>query len=206
MIPEKLWKYYQKELKDKKLLSILKNNDGSALIYAILILIVLTILGLSSMKTTDVELKISGNDKLHKIAFFAAEAEIESGRAVLNDLKKGDSGSWDNLLADNSITWNGASATDLNAVLDSGGGRIVDPNITYSLSVADNDDLDSNLLVDTDNIIILTSTVNYKGARVALEASVHYSGDDVYAQEHYDSGSSGRSGNESGVAANNVRW
>jgi len=205
MIPEKLWQHYQKEQIDGEKPSILKNNDGSALIYALLILILLTIIGLSSIKTTEVELKISGNDKLHKIAFFAGEAGIESGRAILNDLKKADSGSWDNLLAGNSFTWNNISVSNLDAVLDSGGGRNVD-SATFSLSVQDNEDLDSSLLVDTDNTIILTSNVDYKGAKVEIEAYVNYLGEDVYSQEHYDSGSTGKAGDESAAAANNVRW
>ncbi|RKZ91852.1 MAG: hypothetical protein DRQ43_09655, partial [Gammaproteobacteria bacterium] len=191
MMLEPLWNYYKKEWIVREKTSILKNDDGSALIYVLLILVFLTIIGLSSNRTTVSELKISGNDKLHKIAFFAADSGISTGRAVLSALKKADSGNWDSLLAGNTFTWNSIGVSTLNEVLDSGGGRSVGP-ATFSLAIVDNDDLDSSTLVDTDNILILTSTVNYQGARAEIEAYVHYIGSDEYAQEHYDSASTGK--------------
>ena len=51
-----------------------KNEDGSVLVVAILILVLLTIIGISAMSTTNVELKISGNEKSYKMALYAAEA------------------------------------------------------------------------------------------------------------------------------------
>jgi Tfp pilus assembly protein PilX len=204
-MPEKLWNYYKKEWIDREKTSILKNDDGSALVYALLILVLLTVLGLSSSRTTVSELKISGNDKLHKIAFFAADSGISNGRAVLNALKRADNGNWDNLLAVNTFTWNSINVSTLNDVLDSGGGRSVGP-ATFSLAIMDNDDLDSSTIVDTDNVIILTSIVNYNGARAEVEAYVHYIGSDEFAQEHYDSGSTGKAGGEVTAASNNVRW
>jgi len=189
-------------------ISILKNDNGSALIYAIIILMVLTILGTSSTRTTIIELNISGNDKLHKIAFFACEAGIESGRAILNDLKKTNSGSWDDLLA---ATMTGATTPSpaddfpLNDILDSEGRRNVDSAV-FSLAVRDNEDLDLNDKVDTDNTIVLMSNVDYKGAKVKIEARVHFLGRDEYVQEQYDSESSGKAADESAAPENNIRW
>ena len=51
-----------------------KNEDGSVLVVALLILVLLTIIGISAMSTTNVELKISGNEKSYKMALYAAEA------------------------------------------------------------------------------------------------------------------------------------
>ena len=210
-MPEQLWNYYKKEWIDREKTSILKNDDGSALVYALLILVLLTVLGLSSSRTTVSELKISGNDKLHKIAFFAADSGVSTGRAVLNDLKKADSGNWDHLLAGNTFTWNNINVSTLKEVFDPdddlGPGECgsVGP-ATFSLAIRDNDDLDSSTMVDTDNILILTSTVNYNGARAEVEAYVHYLGSDEFAQEHYDSGSTGKAGNETTAASNTVRW
>jgi len=211
MMPEQLWNYDQKRWIRREKTSILKNDDGSALVYVLLILIVLTVIGLSSSRSTVSELKISGNDKLHKIAFFAADAGISTGRAVLNELKKADTGNWDMILDDtDSFTWDGNIVSSLSDVLDPGdsvpdGDGTVGP-ATFSLSVRDNDDLDSNDEVDTDDVIILTSTVNYKGAQAEVEAYVHYLGSDEFAQEHYDSKSTGKAGNEGIDATNTVRW
>jgi Tfp pilus assembly protein PilX len=206
MIPEKLWQYYQKERIDLQKSSIIKNDDGSVLIYALLILILLTIIGLSSIQTTNVELKISGNDKFYKIAFYACDAGIEAGRAALNDLKKADSGSWDKLLRNEAVTLYGRTG-DLDAVIGSG---CTVGAATYTLAVADNLDLSSPGVidaVDTDNTIFLTSTVvNYMGAQVQIQTTVRYSGQDVFAQEHYDSSSSGQAGDEDAAATSDIRW
>ncbi len=50
------------------------NEDGSVMVVAILILALLTIIGIAAMSTTNVELKISGNEKSYKMALYAAEA------------------------------------------------------------------------------------------------------------------------------------
>jgi len=51
-----------------------KPQDGSVMVVAILILALLTIIGIAAMSTTNVELKISGNEKSYKMALYAAEA------------------------------------------------------------------------------------------------------------------------------------
>ena len=51
-----------------------KNEAGSVMVVAILILALLTIIGIAAMSTTNVELKISGNEKSYKMALYAAEA------------------------------------------------------------------------------------------------------------------------------------
>jgi len=50
------------------------NEKGSVMVVAILILALLTIIGIAAMSTTNVELKISGNEKSYKMALYAAEA------------------------------------------------------------------------------------------------------------------------------------
>jgi len=58
--------------------------------------------------------------------------------------------------------------------------------------VSDNDDFDGTDLVDSDNIIILTSTATYGDSVAGVEAHIRYEGGgDEYDQEHYDSRSSG---------------
>ena len=51
------------------------NNDGGfVLVVALLIMVVLTIIGIAATNTSVFELKISGNDRVHKRALYQAEA------------------------------------------------------------------------------------------------------------------------------------
>lgn len=50
------------------------NEEGSALVVALVFLGLLTILGIVAATTSKVEIQISGNQKFHKMAFYAAEA------------------------------------------------------------------------------------------------------------------------------------
>lgn len=51
------------------------NNDGGfVLIVALLIMVVLTVIGIVATNTSVLELKISGNDRVHKRALYQAEA------------------------------------------------------------------------------------------------------------------------------------
>lgn len=59
------------------------NDDGSALIIVLLFLILLTVIGLSSNKTTSVEVKIAANDKAYKQSFYEADGGTEVARELL---------------------------------------------------------------------------------------------------------------------------
>jgi hypothetical protein len=50
------------------------SEKGSALIIVLMLLLLLTIGGLAATTSTNIELQISGNEKFHKMAFYAAEA------------------------------------------------------------------------------------------------------------------------------------
>jgi hypothetical protein len=50
------------------------NEQGSVTVLALVLLVLLTIMGISATTTTQIELQIAGNDKAYKIAFYAAEA------------------------------------------------------------------------------------------------------------------------------------
>jgi Na+-transporting methylmalonyl-CoA/oxaloacetate decarboxylase gamma subunit len=58
---------------------ILTNKKGVALIIALLMLLVLTLIGISSISTTTFETSISGNERVKTDAFYAAEAGIQVG-------------------------------------------------------------------------------------------------------------------------------
>ena len=56
---------------------LLKNEDGSAIVIALMILMVLTIIGVSSSNTTTVELQIVRNDGIYKQNLYLAEAAAQ---------------------------------------------------------------------------------------------------------------------------------
>lgn len=64
---------------------ILGNKKGAALIIALLILLVLTLIGISAISTTTFETQISGNEKAGTNAFYAAEAGAQVGFNKLID-------------------------------------------------------------------------------------------------------------------------
>ena len=59
------------------------NESGSAMVFAIMILAVLTIIGISSITTSTIESKIDRNDRLHKIAFYNADGGTEIAREMI---------------------------------------------------------------------------------------------------------------------------
>ena len=52
----------------------LKDQDGSVLVVAMVILVLLTLLGISATRTSDIEIQISKNEKIYKENFYRAEA------------------------------------------------------------------------------------------------------------------------------------
>ncbi len=60
-----------------------KKQTGSALIVSLSILLVLTILGVSAMRTTSLEEKMAGNSRDAQMAFEAAESALRSAEAFI---------------------------------------------------------------------------------------------------------------------------
>lgn len=65
----------------RKPTDLFKNEDGSVIVAAMLVLVLLTIIGISATSTSNIELNIVTNTQLHKMAFFTAE----SGWQVTSD-------------------------------------------------------------------------------------------------------------------------
>jgi hypothetical protein len=65
---------------------LLNNQRGVALVIALIMLIVLTLIGLSSIGTSIFETKISGNERFSSSAFYAAEGGLEDGINRIPDL------------------------------------------------------------------------------------------------------------------------
>ena len=199
----------------QKINSITNNQQGSVIIMAVIILAMLSIIGIAATSTSTTEVQVSTNAMLHNIAFYTADSGIAAGRATLNNVKMADAGSWDLLLRNQAtnppgtevITWNGVDCTTLNDIIDADGvGRTVGP-AAFSLTIEDNDDLDANDEVDSDDTIFLTSTLvaPYRNATATIRTSVQ-GGGEAYAQEHYNAGSSGEAKSESETAAAKLRW
>ena len=53
---------------------LLRNEDGSVLVIALIMIVLLTLLGISATTTSQIEIQITENEKSHQIAFYAAEA------------------------------------------------------------------------------------------------------------------------------------
>ena len=68
---------------------VLKNEKGIVLIVALLMLLVLTLIGISSISTTSYENIIAGNERLAKAAFYASEAAIQLGLNQVLDVGTG---------------------------------------------------------------------------------------------------------------------
>ena len=61
----------------KKWFPVLRDDRGVSLVVALLILLVLTILGISAINTTTFETNIAGNERLYNNAFYAADSGVD---------------------------------------------------------------------------------------------------------------------------------
>ncbi len=195
------------------------------IIIAMIILVLLTVIGITDTTTSITEVQIATNAVLHNIAFYTADSGIEAGRAALNNIKIGDAGSWDLLLAEENLCKACKVANGIDGCTDcyeltkttcancyalddiiGDVGRRVGP-AAFTLSIEDNDDLDGNTEVDSDDTVFLTSTLvsPYRNATATISTTVR-GGGEAYAQEHYNAGSSGEAALESEAASANVRW
>jgi type IV pilus assembly protein PilX len=58
----------------------LKDQNGIALVVALIILLVLTFIGLAAISTTSYEARIAGNERVYNNAFYAGDGGIENFR------------------------------------------------------------------------------------------------------------------------------
>jgi hypothetical protein len=59
------------------------NADGWVTVAALLTLVILTIMGISAVTTSNMEVKIATNDQIHKMSFYAADGGVELGTELL---------------------------------------------------------------------------------------------------------------------------
>ena len=64
--------------------SRVKNEEGSIMVIALMMLVFLTMIGISSSTSTEVETQIAGNHKFHKIAFYHTDSGIYTTPKVIS--------------------------------------------------------------------------------------------------------------------------
>lgn len=72
-------------MKDK---SLLKNEDGSVMVVAVILLLLLTVLGIAAIQTSSTEVQIAANHNSYMLAFYSAEAArgyVEASTALYGD-------------------------------------------------------------------------------------------------------------------------
>ena len=62
---------------------IINNESGVALIFALMMLLLLTVIGISALTNTDLETSIAGNHKAYKMTFYAADAGNEISKELI---------------------------------------------------------------------------------------------------------------------------
>lgn len=129
----------------------LVNNNGSSLFLVLVMIIILSMLGITSISKSSRDIKISSNYKKSIQAMYIAEAGIESAMAEitlspLNETLDGvdDSKGYSSVDEDNGILSFGPNVAF-------GGGH-------FNVKVTDNDDGDSDPWTDNDCMAIVTST------------------------------------------------
>jgi hypothetical protein len=83
------------EIRDK-----LKEQDGSVLIVALIMLVLITLMGISATTTTDIEIQIAGNDIVHKQNLYLAESASMVAVQRMENTNDIDTLSWVNQAVD----------------------------------------------------------------------------------------------------------
>ena len=58
----------------KRIVDTIANDRGSALLIALLVLVLLTLMGISATTTSTIEVQMAGSEKVYEMAFYAAES------------------------------------------------------------------------------------------------------------------------------------
>ncbi len=70
-------------MSDNKKENVLDNQEGFVLVLSMLIMVVLIVIGVTSIKTSRVELEIAGNEKFHQQTFYEAESGISISKEAI---------------------------------------------------------------------------------------------------------------------------
>jgi len=64
---------------------LLKNENGSVMVLALVMLALLTLLGIAATTTSTIEIQVAGNEKLYKENFYRAEAAVMENAQRIED-------------------------------------------------------------------------------------------------------------------------
>lgn len=151
-----------------------EDNEGSVLVIALVILVLLTIMGISATTTSTIEMQIAGNDRNYKRAFYVADAGIEHARSVLGselrnynsaNIVTGSSLEWDFALNGSEEGYSPASGTDFNSGVTWINNATFTPisGYSYTVTIWNNSDDGGGATDDTDSIIMVQSDVTGPG-------------------------------------------
>ena len=115
-----------------QILKARRRERGSIIIIALILLILVTLMGVSMTQTTSIELQVAGNERDYKQTFYLAEA------AVMEAVQRMDNASKDQLTpADaDALSWVYSPTTNLEdktVMAASGSVTAVDPNTRYAV-------------------------------------------------------------------------
>jgi Tfp pilus assembly protein PilX len=168
--------------KDRRKISLFRLNErGAALITALIILTLLTLIGIAATNTSMLETMISGTERSHVEAFYAAEAGVEHLRRNFKSLfveknaariAAGVDPDWDFVLNGSQSGVN--AATDTN--YDGGARWITNGNLgsayLYNVTVWNNDD-GGSATNDTDSVIFMRADAQVpNGGTASVEISL----------------------------------
>lgn len=201
-------------------MNTLRNQNGAALITAMVILLLLTLIGIAATNTSMTETKISATERTRSEAFYAAEAGVDHLRRNFKSVfldknaakfAAGSDPDWDFALQGPDGTYN--SGDDATGITYLTGARwITDGNLSgnylYNVTVWDNDDggtAGNTFRDDTDGIIYLRADARVPGGGAAsIEIMLHGAsteGDALSSYGAQEGGGAGKNYNSSDVGA-----
>ena len=137
----------KKKNKDKKIISLLLNQKGMALLTTLIFMFIFVTFAVALLTMTSNDIKLSALQRDSTKAFYVAEAGVEDARYQLGQ-------SWDN--------WKDPTKFP-NTPFGSG---------TFDAEVTDNDDGDDDLTVDADGKVVIMSTGIVDTAKRVIEVVV----------------------------------
>lgn len=162
---------------------IIGGEEGSVLIIALVMLVMLTLMGVSATTTSTIEMQIADNERNYQRAFYVADAGIEHVRSMLTsklveknaaNLASGSPLEWD-FAVDGSEGISAATGTDY------GSGAIWLNNIsfnplsgyTYTVTVWNNSADGGGATDDTDSVIMVRSDASGpNNVQVSIQVSL----------------------------------
>ena len=137
----------------------IKNEEGSAIVVAVMILMVVTIIGVSSTNTTTVELQIVRNDGIYKQNLYLAEAAAQEGIQRIWNLSRTDPF----LLERKAPVW----LNDINGDID-----LTNPG-TWDNDGAGGDDTAEVSSTDPDAVLAVTDTGIAEGGSLDISSETN---------------------------------